>query len=82
MSFVFAHAKSRFSQDEAHLCCQGEHNIRLEDILSVIERDGDCIATICLSGVQYYTGQKFDIPTITQAGQKKVNTPEIGGQHH
>ena len=48
----------------------------------MIEREGDCIATICLSGVQYYTGQKFDIPTITQAGQKKVYTPEIGEPRH
>ncbi|XP_059708299.1 kynureninase isoform X2 [Haemorhous mexicanus] len=49
----------------------GEETLRTEDILSVIEKEGDSIAVIMLSGVQYYTGQLFDIPRITRAGQKK-----------
>lgn len=50
---------------------EGEHTLRLEDILKVIEEQGDSIATICFSGVQYYTGQKFDMKTITEAGHRK-----------
>ncbi|XP_044294132.1 kynureninase isoform X1 [Varanus komodoensis] len=50
---------------------KGEETLRTEDILAVIEKEGDSIATILFSGVQYYTGQLFDIPTITKAGQQK-----------
>ncbi|MCL4124958.1 UNVERIFIED_CONTAM: hypothetical protein GTU68_003203 [Idotea baltica] len=48
-----------------------ESYIRTEDIIELIEKEGDTIAVICLSGVQYYTGQLFDIETITKAGQAK-----------
>ncbi|XP_028662344.1 kynureninase [Erpetoichthys calabaricus] len=48
-----------------------EETLRMEDILSVIEREGDSIAVILFSGVQYYTGQLFDMPTIVKAGHKK-----------
>ncbi|XP_069473490.1 kynureninase [Ambystoma mexicanum] len=50
---------------------KGEHTLRTEDILSVIEREGESIAVILFSGVQYYTGQFFNMPKITEAGQKK-----------
>ncbi|KAM6396297.1 kynureninase isoform 2-T2 [Pluvialis apricaria] len=49
----------------------GEETLRIEDILAVIEKEGDSIAVILFSGVQYYTGQLFDIPRITKAGQEK-----------
>lgn len=51
---------------------KGEFCLRTEDILNVIEKEGDSIAVIMLSGVQYYTGQLFNMKAITAAGQKKV----------
>jgi kynureninase len=48
----------------------GEHNIRLEDILAKINEVGDELALVLIGGVNYYTGQVFDIKTITEAGQK------------
>uniref|UniRef100_A0A8V5G922 Kynureninase n=1 Tax=Melopsittacus undulatus TaxID=13146 RepID=A0A8V5G922_MELUD len=50
---------------------EGEETLRTEDILAVIEKEGDSIAVILFSGVQYYTGQFFDICRITKAGQEK-----------
>lgn len=50
---------------------EGEGTLRTEDILEVIEKEGDSIAVILFSGLQFYTGQLFNIPAITKAGQAK-----------
>jgi kynureninase len=48
-----------------------ESTLRTEDIVDRIEREGDSIALILLGGVNYYTGQAFDMNAIVEAGHKK-----------
>lgn len=50
---------------------EGEETWRTEDILEVIEKEGESIAVILFSGLHFYTGQFFNIPAITKAGQAK-----------
>ena len=45
----------------------GEALIREEDILAAIAREGDALALVLLGGVNYATGQVFDIERITRA---------------
>ena len=49
---------------------EGEHNIRLEDVLAKIDEVGEELALVLIGGVNYYTGQVFDMKTITEAGHK------------
>ncbi len=48
----------------------GEHLIREEDIIAKINEVGDELALIMIGGVNYYTGQLFDIQKITGEGHK------------
>ncbi|KIY50945.1 kynureninase [Fistulina hepatica ATCC 64428] len=49
----------------------GEFTLREEDILETIEKEGDSIALVIFSGVQYYTGQWFPMQRITHAAKAK-----------
>ena len=46
---------------------QNEHSLRTDDIVSTIERHGSETAVVLFGGVNYYTGQFFDIKAITDA---------------
>lgn len=62
-----------FNPDEAIIEIQpreGEHTLRTEDILTAIEKHSKELALVMFSGVNYYTGQVFDMPKITEAGHK------------
>lgn len=46
----------------------GEETLRTEDILAAIEEHKEQLALVMMPGVQYYTGQWFDIKAITRQG--------------
>ncbi|MGB3618566.1 MAG: kynureninase [Catalinimonas sp.] len=48
----------------------GEHGLRTEDITAAIGQTGEALALVMMGGVNYYTGQWFDLPAITAAGHK------------
>lgn len=49
---------------------EGEYHIREEDIFAAIEKNKESIALIMIGGVNYFTGQVFNIKDITAAGHK------------
>ena len=48
----------------------GEELLRYEDLENILAKQGDDIALIMIGGVNYYTGQSFDLKRITQIGHK------------
>jgi len=49
---------------------EGESTIRTEDILATIRKHAKSTALVIFSGVNYYTGQLFDIKAITDAAHE------------
>jgi kynureninase len=50
---------------------EGESCLRDDDIDALIEREGNSIALILLAGVNYATGQLFDMPAVTRVGHRR-----------
>ena len=47
-----------------------EFIVPTEEILNLIEKNRDALALVVLAGVNFFTGQLFDIPSITSAAHK------------
>eukprot|EP00494_Astrolonche_serrata_P024482 UN24740 len=50
---------------------KGETLVRMEDIYKTIEEQGDEIALVFFGGVNFLTGQLFDMKTIAEKGHAK-----------
>ena len=62
-----------FKSDEALIKLEprkGEYFIRQEDIEKIIKENSNEIALILIGGVNYYTGQLFDMQKITKGGHE------------
>ena len=60
---------------------EGEATVRTEDLLAVIEKNADSLAVVLLAGVNFFTGQFFDIAAVTAAAQKHGITVGIDLAH-
>ncbi|WP_162427960.1 kynureninase [Pontibacter pudoricolor] len=49
---------------------EGEFTLRTEDILQAIKDNADELALVMMGGINYYTGQVFDMEAITKAGHE------------
>jgi kynureninase len=48
----------------------GEHTLRTEDIVTTITELGEELALVCFGGVNFYTGQAFDMKAITHTAHQ------------
>jgi kynureninase len=60
---------------------RGDSIIRMDDLLQLIDREGDSIALILWPGVQFYTGQAFALEKIADAGHRKGCTVGVDLAH-
>jgi kynureninase len=60
---------------------EGEFTVRTEDIVDLIEKNADQLAVVMIAGVNFFTGQLFDIPKITSAAQKRGITVGVDLAH-
>ncbi|KRT13653.1 kynureninase [Pedobacter ginsenosidimutans] len=49
---------------------EGEETLHTEDIIAKIKENGDEIALVLFGGINYYTGQWYDMEAITKAGHE------------
>ena len=67
-------AQHGFEPDESLLLArprEGEFTIRQQEIEAILEERGEQIALVLFAGVNFFTGQLFDIAKITAAAQKR-----------
>src|ERR1700746_3492694 len=50
---------------------KGEFTVRTEEIVDLIEKEGDQLAVVMIGGVNFFTGQLFDMPEIAKTAQKR-----------
>ncbi len=50
---------------------QGEDLLRIEDLETILDEQGDEIALLLIGGVNYYTGQYLDLKRISEIGHAK-----------
>src|SRR6266404_2953973 len=60
---------------------KGEFTVRTEEIVDLIEKNRESLAVVMIAGVNFFTGQLFDIPTITKAAQKHGITVGVDLAH-
>lgn len=60
---------------------KGEFTVRTEEIVDLIEKHADQLAVVMIGGVNFFTGQLFDIPKITAAAQKRGITVGVDLGH-
>ena len=63
-----------FDPDEALVLVRpraDEYSIRPEDIEAALEKEGEQIALVLLAGLNFFTGQLFDIQKVTASAQKR-----------
>jgi kynureninase len=60
---------------------EGEPTVRTEDVITLIDRNADSLAVLLLAGVNFFTGQFFDIAAITSTAQKHGITVGIDLAH-
>ena len=60
---------------------KGEFTVRTDDIVDLIKQNADQLAVVVIAGVNFFTGQLFDIPTITSVARKHAITVGIDLAH-
>lgn len=60
---------------------KGEMTVQTEDILDLMQKHAAELAVVLIGGVNFFTGQLFDIPTITSAAQKHGITVGVDLAH-